>query len=231
MTKSYPIISLKKVWKTYEMGKTQVNALRGIDLEIQKGDFIVILGKSGSGKSTLMNMIGALDVPSKGHVFLDNKDIANFSESELSQLRGKKIGFVFQKFNLMPVLSASQNVSLPMIFQEVDAYEREKISKELLTTVGLGERTTHKPTELSGGEQQRVAIARALANDPEVILADEPTGNLDSKTGIQIMNLIKKLHKEKKKTIILVTHDHNLVKYAHRTIYLKDGQVIKETKR
>jgi len=222
------VIELKNVWKTYSMGEVKVNALRGVNLKINKGDFAVILGKSGSGKSTLMNMIGALDTPSKGIIYLDGKDISKLGESELAQIRGKKIGFVFQQFNLMPILSASQNTAMPMMFQNIEAEERKKRAEHLLNLVGLRERINHKPKELSGGEQQRVAIARALSNNPEVILADEPTGNLDTNTGVQIMALIEKLHKEEKKTIILVTHDINLVKYAKKVIYIKDGQIIKE---
>ena len=225
--KEAPIIELKNVYKTYYLGKTTVQAIKGIDLKVYGGDFIVILGKSGSGKSTMMNLIGALDVPTQGKIFLEGEDISSFSESDLAQIRGNMIGFVFQQFNLMPILSAKENVSLPMLFQEIPSYEREKRAEDILRLVGLSKRTKHKPTELSGGEQQRVAIARALANDTEVILADEPTGNLDSATGKQIMKLLSNLHK-KGKTIILVTHDVNLVKYAHRTIYLKDGIIISD---
>ena len=226
--KRKPLIELKNVWKTYRMGNVLVHALQGVDLQIYKEDFVVVLGASGSGKSTLMNMIGALDVPDKGSVHLQGRDISTLDESSLAQIRGRTVGFVFQTFNLMPILNAVDNVALPMVFQEIPAEQREQRAKELLQLVGLGERMTHRPPELSGGEQQRVAIARALSNDPEIILADEPTGNLDSKTGGQIMQLLAKLHKEKSKTIILVTHDINLVKYAHRVIYIKDGQVIKE---
>ncbi len=227
--KEKSIIELKNIWKTYHLGKTSLHALKNIDLKIYKGEFLVVLGKSGSGKSTMMNMVGALDTPTKGKIFLDGKDISELDESDLAQIRGKKIGFVFQQFNLMPILNAVENVALPMLFQNIDLETREKRAKELLTMVGLDKRMDHKPTELSGGEQQRVAIARALSNDTEVILADEPTGNLDSKTGNQIMELFSNLHKKEKKTIILVTHDVNLVKYAHRTIYLKDGIIIKDT--
>jgi len=221
--KKQPVLELSNVWKTYNRGKIPVHALKGINLKIYPGDFAVILGKSGSGKSTLMNMVGALDIPTKGKIFLDGQDINEFSESTLAQIRGKKIGFVFQQFNLMPILNAIENVSLPMLFQSISTEKRKKRAQELLGLVGLGKRMNHKPTELSGGEQQRVAIARALSNDTEIILADEPTGNLDSNTGKQIMELLSNLHKKEKKTIILVTHDINLVKYAHRTIYLKDG--------
>lgn len=221
--KRQPVIELKNVWKTYNRGKVPIHALKGINLKIYKGDFVVVLGKSGSGKSTLMNMIGILDIPSKGKLFLDGEDVIKFSESSLAQARGSKIGFVFQQFNLMPILSAVENVSLPMFFQGIPSNIRIRRSEELLRIVGLGKRMYHKPTELSGGEQQRVAIARALSNDTEIILADEPTGNLDTNTGKQIMEILSTLHKKNKKTIILVTHDINLVKYAHRTIYLKDG--------
>ena len=226
-----PIIELRNVWKTYSLGEVPIHALCGVNIKINHGDFVVVLGASGSGKSTAMNMIGALDVPVRGSVYLEGKDISNLSESELSQIRGKKIGFVFQQFNLIPSLSAIKNVTLPMIFQEIPEEQRNKRAEELLTLVGLGERMDHKPTELSGGEQQRVAIARALANNPEVILADEPTGNLDSKTGKQIMDLISDLHRKEKKTVVMVTHDADLIKYAHKVIYLKDGQVVKEGKR
>ncbi|HJX50542.1 MAG TPA: ABC transporter ATP-binding protein, partial [Candidatus Nanoarchaeia archaeon] len=201
---------------------------KGVNLKVYPGDFMIVLGKSGSGKSTLMNMIGALDIPTKGSIFLDGKNILHFHESDLAQIRGQKIGFIFQQFNLMPILSAKENVALPMLFQNIPSDVRRRRAEELLTLVGLEKRMNHKPTEMSGGEQQRVAIARALANDTEVILADEPTGNLDSKTGEQIMELLNKLHKEEGKTIILVTHDINLIKYAHRTIYLKDGLIIKD---
>ena len=201
------VLELKNVWKSYHMGDSLVHALKNVNLKIYKGDFIVILGRSGSGKSTLMNMMGVLDIPSKGHIYLNNKDITKFEESELAQIRGKKIGFVFQQFNLLHIFSAAENVALPMLFQDVEYKERIKKSEETLKLVNLGKRTTHKPSELSGGEQQRVAIARSLINNPEIILADEPTGNLDSKTGRDVMELISNLHKKDGKTIILVTHD------------------------
>lgn len=230
--KDGPVIELRNVWKNYHIGQqVEVHALRGMNLKIYSDDFIVVLGQSGSGKSTLMNMIGALDIPSKGEVYLDGKDIAKMDESALAQLRGKKIGFVFQQFNLVPVLDAIGNVSLPMIFQGIPEEERTKRAIELLKLVKLESRMNHRPTEMSGGEQQRVAIARALANNPEIILADEPTGNLDSKTGIEIMNILDELHHKKGKTILLVTHDTDLIKYAHRTIHIKDGQVFKDGRR
>lgn len=228
MKKKGPVIELKNVWKTYKMGEIPVHALRGLTMKVNHGDFLAVLGSSGSGKSTAMNMIGALDVPTKGTIYLEGKDISKLDESELAQIRGRKIGFIFQQFNLIPSLDALHNVTLPMIFQRYPYEKRKKRAQELLTLVGLKDRMHHKPKELSGGEQQRVAIARALANDPEVILADEPTGNLDTKTGVQIMEILTKLHKSKNKTIIMVTHDLDLVKYAHRVTYLKDGQVIKE---
>lgn len=226
--KRQPVIELKNLWKTYHLGDVPVHALKGVDLKVYPGDFIIILGKSGSGKSTMMNMIGALDSPTRGKIFLDGGDTEKLDESDLAQVRGSKIGFVFQQFNLMPILTAVENVALPMLFQGIPADERTKRAEELLTLVGLEKRMHHRPTELSGGEQQRVAIARALSNDTEVLLADEPTGNLDTNTGLQIMKLISDLHKKEKKTIILVTHDVNLVTYAHRTIYLKDGLIIKD---
>ena len=222
------IIKLKDVHKIFQMGESKVHALAGINLSIEEGDFVVILGPSGSGKSTMMNMVGALDTPTKGTIYLGGKDISKLHESDLAQIRGMKIGFVFQQFNLMPVLNAVQNVALPMVFQNKTRKEREDRAKELLTMVGLGERLNHRPNQLSGGERQRVAIARALSNDPKVILADEPTGNLDSKTGKQIMSIIEKLHQEEGKTIILVTHDTHLVRYSHRAIFLKDGNIVKE---
>lgn len=223
------IIKLDNVEKTYTIGEdVEVPAIRGISMEVKKGEFIAIVGPSGCGKSTLMNMVGALDVPTAGRIFLEGKDIAEMSESDLANIRGRKIGFVFQQFNLIQTLDALGNVALPMIFQDVSEEKRKKRAKKLLRMVDLGDRMNHKPKELSGGQQQRVAIARALANDPDMILADEPTGNLDSKSGKQIMEMLGKLHLEGGKTIVMVTHDLHLVNYAHRVIYLKDGQVLKE---
>ena len=188
------IIKLDNVWKTYGKGDARIDALKEADVSIQKGEFVAILGPSGSGKSTMMNLVGSLDMPSQGNIYLDNKNIKNFSESDLAVLRGKKIGFIFQQFNLIPTLSALENVVLAMTFQGKDRDFRVKRAKELLEFVGLGHRLNNTPNKLSGGEQQRVAIARALANDPEVILADEPTGNLDSKTGIKIIELLHDLN-------------------------------------
>lgn len=221
------IIKLEEVWKVYKMGEIEVNALQGLNLDVNQGEFLAIMGPSGSGKSTAVNMIGCLDVPTKGKIILDNHDISQLSESELAQIRGKKIGFIFQQFNLIPTLTALENVMMPMIFQAIDEIRRIKRATELLNLVGLGDRINHRPNELSGGQQQRVAIARALANNPEVIIADEPTGNLDSRTGAVVMEFLKKLHQKEGKTIVMVTHNANLAKSAKRTEFLKDGAILK----
>ncbi|MFH0752664.1 MAG: ABC transporter ATP-binding protein [archaeon] len=220
---SSTVIELREVWKTYRMGEVDVHALRGLNVKIKKGEFVAIQGPSGSGKSTSMFLVGCLDTPTKGKIFLEGKDISTLTESDLSQIRGRTIGFVFQQFNLLQTLTALQNVELPMIFQGVPITERLKKAKELLTLVGLGARMDHKPTQLSGGEMQRVAIARALLNDPKVVLADEPTGNLDSKTGEEVIKFFRKLHEKENKTIVMVTHDNNIAKQADRIIRLKDG--------
>ena len=225
--KKKDIIRLENVWKIYQMGDVKVNALQGLNLEIKQGEFIAVMGPSGSGKSTAVNMIGCLDVPSKGRIFLERQDISKLTESQLAVIRGKKIGFIFQQFNLIPTLSALENVTLPMIFQGVGETERIKRGTELLESVDLGERMTHKPTELSGGQQQRVAIARALVNNPDVVIADEPTGNLDSKTGLKVLDFLKDLHDKEDKTIVMVTHDKNVSKAAERTEFLKDGMIVK----
>ena len=222
------IIKLEEVWKTYKMGEVEVHALRGMNFEVKQGEFVAIMGPSGSGKSTAVNMVGALDVPTKGDIFLDKKNIAYLSESALAQIRGKKIGFIFQQFNLIPTLTAKENVMLPMIFQGTPHDKRVHRAEKLLTMIGLGDRMDHKPTELSGGQQQRVAISRSLANNPEVILADEPTGNLDSKTGKMVMDFLRDLHKKEDKTIIMVTHDSKLAKCADRIAHLRDGVIIKK---
>jgi putative ABC transport system ATP-binding protein len=219
------VIQLENVWKIYQMGDVQVSALRGIDLAVEKGEFLAIAGASGSGKSTMMNIIGCLDLPSKGTIRLDGIDIASFHESQLAQIRGQKIGFVFQQFNLIPTLTSAENVMLPLEFQNVDTATARETALEILEMVGLGDRVQHLPSQLSGGQQQRVAISRALAVDPDIILADEPTGNLDSKTGEFIMELLSNVHGKDSKTIILVTHDFYLVKRAERVVYLKDGEI------
>ncbi|MEW5896893.1 MAG: ABC transporter ATP-binding protein [Nanoarchaeota archaeon] len=221
------LIELKDVWKTYRMGDISLDVLKSITLNILQGEFVAVQGPSGSGKSTLMNQIGLLDIPSRGRIVLGNIDISTLSESELAQLRGRTIGFVFQQFNLISTLTALENVILPMIFQDVPEEERAARGKALLTRVGLAERMGHRPTELSGGQQQRVAIARALVNNPEIILADEPTGNLDSKSGVQVLEILTQLHEKENKTIILVTHDAALVRYAHRIVRLKDGELVR----
>jgi len=222
------IIKLEDVWKIYHMGEVEVPALRGLNLEIYPGEFVAIMGPSGSGKSTAMNMIGCLDVPTRGHIFLEGQDISRLHESDLAQIRGKKIGFIFQTFNLMPGLTALENVMLPMTFQGIPRHEREMRAEKLLNLVGLSDRINHKPTELSGGQQQRVAIARSLANDPEVILADEPTGNLDTKTGREVMEMLSNLHREEKKVIIMVTHDQDISQYAERILHLRDGRIVSD---
>lgn len=225
------VIELRNVYKHYHMGHSVVKAVDGISIKVRRGEFVAIMGPSGSGKSTSMNLVGSLDVPTKGHIFLDGEDISLLSESDLSQIRGRKIGFIFQSFNLIPNLTTKENVMIPMMFQGVDVFEREKVAEDLLKLVQLEDRMDHYPNELSGGQRQRVAIARALANDPEVILADEPTGNLDTKTGNIIMEFLEKLNKEGK-TIIMVTHEPELAQaHANIVYWLKDGKVEKVTKR
>lgn len=220
------VIVLKEVWKVYKMGDVRVNALQGLNLDIYEGEFVSIVGPSGSGKSTSMNMIGCLDIPTKGHIYLYGQDIAHLHESDLAQIRGKRIGFVFQKFNLITTLTALENVMLPMMFQNVPREAAEKRARELLTKVGLADRLHHRPNEMSGGQQQRVSIARALANNPDIILADEPTGNLDSESGNMVLKMLQQLHKEGK-TLILVTHEMELADKAQRKCLLKDGKVVK----
>lgn len=220
-----PVIELRNVWKRYRMGEVDVPALRGIDLEIERGEFVAITGPSGSGKSTIMSLVGCLDLPTDGTIFLDGNDISRMGESQLAQIRGKKIGFIFQQFNLIPTLTALENVMLPLEFQDVESAGAKKKAMELLSMVGLGDRMAHLPSQLSGGQMQRVAIARSLAADPEIILADEPTGNLDSTTGQFIMDFFSTIHEKHGRTIILVTHDISLVRHAQRTVYLKDGRI------
>ena len=225
-----PVVELKQVSKIYKMDEVEVKALDGVDMKVGRGEFVAIIGPSGSGKSTLLHMIGLLDRPTNGKVFLDGIDVSKLNENELARLRGNKIGFVFQFFNLYPILTALENIELPMVITEKSKTERRKRALELLKIVGLEKRAEHLPSQLSGGERQRVAIARALANNPSLILADEPTGNLDSKAGKEILELLDKLQEEEGKTIIMVTHDVNIGKYAERLIYLKDGKIIKEAR-
>lgn len=225
------LIELKNVAKYYQMGENLVRAVNGVDIKIKKGDFVAIMGPSGSGKSTTMNLVGSLDLASNGNIYLDGIDIEHLEESELAQIRGKKIGFIFQSFNLVPNLTAKENVMLPMLFQDIDKYDREQKAEELLKLVDLQDRMDHYPNQLSGGQQQRVAIARSLSNDPDVILADEPTGNLDTKTGDLVLEFLTKMNKEGK-TIIMVTHSPDLAKKYAKTVYwMKDGEIEKVTRR
>jgi len=227
---NFPIISIKNVWKKYQLGKAEpLIVLRGINLDIQENEFIAITGPSGSGKSTMVNIIGALDRPSWGNIYLKNKNISDMSDSALAYLRGKTIGFIFQQFHLIQTLTALDNVMLPMEISGESEKDAKEKAQKILKMLGLEDRMYHKPNQLSGGQQQRVAIARALANNPEVIVADEPTGNLDSHTGRFVMDFLKEMHK-KGKTIILITHDLELVKYAKRIIYIRDGEIEKESK-
>lgn len=225
------IIKLEDVSKVYPMGQTKVEAMKSVDLTIIDGESVIIHGPSGSGKSTMMNMIGCLDVPTRGKIFLDGKNISRLGESALASLRGKKIGFIFQTFNLIPNLTALENVALPIELQGTSTLSAQKKAKKHLDDVGLGDRVKHYPTQMSGGERQRVAVARALANDPEVILADEPTGNLDTKTGKKIMSLLGGLNRKHGKTLIIVTHDRALTKYGDRVVHIRDGKIEKVTKR
>jgi len=223
------IIELKNVKKIYQMGEVKVQALKDADLKIKKKEFVAIMGPSGSGKSTLLHMIGCLDRPSSGKIFLDGVDISKLNDSELARLRGRKIGFIFQFFNLYATLNALENVELPMMIIEKNKKERKKRALDLLKIIGLKKRAEHLPSQLSGGERQRIAIARAMANDPDLILADEPTGNLDTKTGIEIMKIFAKLN-EKGKTIVVVTHEQHIASHAKNIVKLKDGEVLKKVK-
>lgn len=225
------IIRLKDVAKYYGWGHSLIKAVDAMNISVREGEFVSIMGPSGSGKSTSMNLVGTLDVPTKGKIYLDNEDISYLTESELAQIRGRKIGFIFQQFNLIPNLTALENVMLPMMFQGADEYERKKRATELLREIGLGPRTTHYPGQLSGGEQQRVAIARSLSNDPDVILADEPTGNLDSHTGELVLKFLNRLN-DKGKTIVMITHDSSLaLKHSDIIFWIRDGKLQKVTKK
>ena len=223
------MISLKSIKKTYKIGDEIIEALKDISLNIFKNEYVALMGPSGSGKSTLMNMLGCLDSPSSGEYILNNLSVAIMSDNDLAQVRNKEIGFVFQTFNLLPRASTLDNVALPLVYAGFSKINREKRANDVLESVGLSNRVNHKPNELSGGQRQRVAIARALVNNPAIILADEPTGNLDSKTSVEIMGLFEEIHK-KGNTIILVTHEENIAMHAHRIIRLKDGLVESDTK-
>jgi putative ABC transport system ATP-binding protein len=222
------MIVVDNLWKTYEMGDQQVHALRGVSVCIQQNEYVAIMGPSGSGKSTLMNLIGCLDTPSQGRYWLNGHLVSDLNDDELARIRNKEIGFVFQTFNLLARATALHNVELPLIYNGTPATERLERAKAALDAVGLGSRVSHKPNELSGGQRQRVAIARALINNPSIILADEPTGNLDSKTGDEIMALLDELH-ARGNTIVLVTHEPDIAEYAHRIVHIKDGVIASDT--
>ena len=219
------MIELTNITKSYEMGEMMVHALRGVDLTINEGEFVAIMGPSGSGKSTLMNVIGCLDVPSGGNYTLDGIDVSQMSDDEQAKVRNQRIGFVFQQFNLLPRTTAEKQVALPLMYGGYGRSERLERAKEALTSVGLGERIDHKPDELSGGQQQRVAIARALATTPSIILADEPTGALDTQSGNEILNIFKELHAQGM-TIVMITHDPEVAEHAERTIWIRDGVIV-----
>jgi putative ABC transport system ATP-binding protein len=224
------LIETRDLWKTYVMGDEEIHALRGVSIGIERGEYVAIMGPSGSGKSTLMNLVGCLDTPSKGSYLLNNKEVAAMNDDELARIRNEEIGFVFQTFNLLPRATALHNVELPLVYAGVPAKDRQERAKVALQKVELGERMTHRPNELSGGQRQRVAIARALVNNPSILLADEPTGNLDSKTGAEIMQLFERLHKAGN-TIVLVTHEPDVAAFAYRAIHIRDGQVENDVKR
>src|SRR5215210_169134 len=221
------LISMREIWKTYQMGSEQVHALHGVSFDIPKGEYIAIIGPSGSGKSTLMNLIGCLDTPSKGEYWLNGKNVSEMDDDELARIRNQEVGFVFQTFNLLARATALHNVELPLIYGGIGSTQRHEMAKQALHSVDLTERMTHKPNELSGGQRQRVAIARALVNHPSILLADEPTGALDSHTSMEIMDLFERLHSEGN-TIIVVTHEHDIAARAHRVISIRDGQIEKD---
>ena len=224
------LIETRDLWKTYVMGAEEIHALRGVSIKLERGEYVAIMGPSGSGKSTLMNLIGCLDTPSKGQYILNGKEVSKMDDDELARVRNMEIGFVFQTFNLLPRASALHNVELPLVYAGVGAHDRQERARDALSKVDLLPRMNHKPNELSGGQRQRVAIARALVNNPSILLADEPTGNLDSKTGVEIMGLFARLH-EAGNTIILVTHEADIAAYAHRVIHIRDGQVENDVRR
>jgi len=222
------VIRLEHVHKTYELGEVQVHALRGVSLRVQTGEFVALMGPSGSGKSTLMNILGCLDRPSKGHYYLDGTDVSQHNKVDLARIRNRKIGFIFQQFNLLKRTSALENVELPTIYAGLTPKEREERATEALERVGLADRAHHYPSQLSGGQQQRVAIARALVNRPSILLADEPTGNLDSRTSVEVMDIIQRLNEEQGLTVVLVTHEHDIANYSLRALEFRDGRVKKD---
>ena len=221
------LIETRDLWKTYVMGEEEIHALRGVSIQIERGEYVAIMGPSGSGKSTLMNLIGCLDTPSKGSYLLNGKQVSQMNDNELARVRNEEIGFVFQTFNLLPRASALHNVELPLVYAGVPSKERQERAREALRKVELENRMDHKPNELSGGQRQRVAIARALVNNPSIVLADEPTGNLDTKTGVEIMSLFQRLH-DTGNTIVLVTHEADIAAHAHRIVHIRDGRVEKD---
>src|ERR1700693_2661410 len=226
---SKPVIRLENVFKTYDLGEIQVQALRGISLEVRQGEFVAVMGPSGSGKSTIMNILGCLDRPTKGRYFLDGVDVSGMTKTELARIRNRKLGFVFQQFNLLSRTSALENVELPTVYAGVSPEERAKRAMEALTRVGLADRAGHHPSQLSGGQQQRVAIARGLVNRPSILLADEPTGNLDSRTSVEIMDILQTLNNEQGLTIILVTHEADISQFAKRTLLFRAGKLKRDS--
>jgi putative ABC transport system ATP-binding protein len=230
MAGTAPVISVHDITKTYEVGEVKVHALRGVSVDIHEGEFVAATGPSGSGKSTFMHILGCLDRPTSGQYLLDGRDVAKLKKDELAEVRNGKIGFVFQGFNLLARTTALDNVELPLLYQKkaIKAKERHTRAKEALTVVGLGQRMDHHPNQLSGGQQQRVAIARGLINRPSLLLADEPTGNLDSRTSVEVMGIFQKLNKEKGITVLLITHEHDIAEYATRVVSFKDGRVVKD---
>jgi len=224
-----PVIRLESVHKTYDLGEIQVLALRGVSLEVRAGEFVAVMGPSGSGKSTVMNILGCLDRPTKGHYYLDGVDVSGMSKNELARIRNRKLGFVFQQFNLLARTSALENVELPTVYAGISPKERTKRAMESLTIVGLADRAEHYPSQLSGGQQQRVAIARALVNGPSILLADEPTGNLDSRTSVEIMQILQTLNEEQGLTIVLVTHEQDIAQFAKRTLEFRDGKLRRDS--
>jgi len=224
------LIETVELWKTYAMGSEEIHALRGVSIQIERGDYVAIMGPSGSGKSTLMNLIGCLDTPSRGSYLLNGKQVSQMNDDELARIRNEEVGFVFQTFNLLPRATSLKNVELPLVYAGVPAKDREQRARMALEQVDLTTRVNHRPNELSGGQRQRVAIARALVNAPSMLLADEPTGNLDSKTGLEIMEIFARLHRAGN-TILLVTHEADVAAYAHRTVHLRDGQIESDVRR